>query len=80
MATVLTRQQKTWRYRVFATAWLAYAGFYLCRLNFSVAMPLMVEDLGYTKLNFATVISLYSLLYALGQFVSGAWVDRKSVV
>ncbi|HJO03334.1 MAG TPA: MFS transporter [Acidobacteriota bacterium] len=76
MATVLTRQQKTWRYRVFATAWLAYAGFYLCRLNFSVAMPLMVEDLGYTKLNFATVISLYSLLYALGQFVSGAWVDR----
>ncbi len=39
-------------------------------------MPLMAADLGYTKFNFATVITLYSLLYALGQFASGAWVDR----
>ncbi len=39
-------------------------------------MPLMAADLGYTKFDFATVITLYSLLYALGQFASGAWVDR----
>ena len=76
MATLLTREQKTWRYRIFAVTWLGYGGFYLCRLNFSVVMPLMTEDLAYTKFNFATVISLYSLLYALGQFASGTWSDR----
>ena len=76
MAGELTADQRRWRYRIFALTWLAYAGFYLCRKNFSVLMPLMSEDLGYTRLQFAAVISFYSLLYALGQFVNGISADR----
>ena len=60
MAGTLTADQRRWRYRIFALTWLGYAGFYLCRKNLSVVMPLMSEDLGYTKLQFAAVISFYS--------------------
>ena len=56
--------------------WLTYAGFYLCRKNFAVAMPLLTEDLGYTKLDFATIIFVFSLFYAGGQFVSALLSDR----
>jgi sugar phosphate permease len=76
MSNSLTREQRMWRYRIFAVTWLAYAGFYLCRKNFSVCMPLLVEDMGYTKDDFALVISLYSLMYALGQFYNGVLSDR----
>ncbi|MBI3693404.1 MAG: MFS transporter, partial [Acidobacteria bacterium] len=67
---------RRWRYRIFAVTWLAYAGFYLCRKNFSVLMPLLETDLGYSKIQFANVIFGYSLLYALGQFVAGPLADR----
>ncbi len=76
MAGALTADQRRWRYRIFALTWLGYAGFYLCRNNLSVVMPLMSEDLGYTKLQFATVLSFYHLLYTLGQFVNGISADR----
>ena len=73
---VLAAQQRRWRYRTFVLTWLAYAGFYLCRKNFSVVMPLLADDLGYSKLQLATVIWFYSLFYALGQFSNGPLADR----
>ena len=56
--------------------WLVYAGFYFCRKNLSVAMPLLERDLGFTNLQLANVVFGYSLLYALGQFASGVLADR----
>lgn len=64
------------QWRIFAVTWLAYAGFYLCRKNLSVAMPLMMEDLGLTKVDFAIFITGYSLIYMLGQFANGLLSDR----
>ncbi len=72
----LTSEQKIWRYRIFAITWLGYAGFYLCRKNFSVVMPLLKDDFGYTKPDFAIVLFLYSLMYAIGQFYNGVLSDR----
>lgn len=73
---VLNREIRFWRYRIFILSWLAYAGFYLCRKNFSIAMPLLDRDLGFTKDNFATVLFFYSLFYALGQFYNGFLSDK----
>ena len=39
-------------------------------------MPLLAEDLGYTKFDFATIIFVYSLFYAGGQFASAFLSDR----
>jgi sugar phosphate permease len=76
MAITLTREYRFWRYRIFAVTWLAYAGFYLCRKNISIAMPLLSQDQGFTKDNFATVLFFYGLFYALGQFYNGFLSDK----
>jgi sugar phosphate permease len=76
MTNALNRDYRFWRYRIFALSWLAYGGFYLCRKNFSIAMPLLSQDLGFTKDHFAMVLFLYSLFYALGQFYNGFLSDK----
>jgi sugar phosphate permease len=70
------RESRLWRYRIFAVSWLAYGGFYLCRKNFSIAMPLLNQDLGFTKDHFAMVLFFYSLFYAMGQFYNGFLSDK----
>lgn len=62
--------------RIFVVTWLAYAGFYLCRKNFSVVMPLLTGELGWSKLQLANIVFAYSLLYAIGQFANGSLADR----
>jgi sugar phosphate permease len=76
MAITLTKEYKFWRYRIFALTWLAYAGFYLCRKNISIAMPLLSQDYGFTKDNFAIFLLFYSSFYALGQFYNGFLSDK----
>jgi sugar phosphate permease len=73
----------SYRQQIFLFTWLAYAGFYFCRKNFSVAMPLMNQQLGLDNMALANLITLYSIMYLCGQFVSGYLNDRfgaKSVV
>lgn len=72
----LDRKAKYWRIRIFAITWLAYAAFYLCRKNFSIAMPFFTRELGIDKEQLAWAITFYSILYMLGQFVSGYLNDR----
>ena len=76
MAMTSNPSPNFWRYRIFALTWLAYAGFYLCRRNFSVVMPLLERDLGYSNFELANIIFGYSLFYSLGQFIFGPFADR----
>ena len=76
MSSAFTPAQRAWRWRIFGITWLAYAGFYLCRKNLSVAMPLLAKDAGWSNLELANVVFGYSLLYASGQFVFGMLADR----
>ncbi|MFI5309953.1 MAG: MFS transporter [Gemmatimonadales bacterium] len=76
MSEQLSQTQRSWRWRIFSVTWLAYAGFYLCRKNLSVTMPLLSADLGYSNLQLANIFFGYSLLYALGQFGFGVLADR----
>jgi sugar phosphate permease len=68
--------ERSGRYGVWATAWLAYASYYLGRKTFSSAKHaleatgvLTLSELGY-------IDSGYLALYAVGQFVSGTLGDR----
>ena len=65
-----------WRVRIFVITWVTYAGFYLCRKNISVIMPLLQQDRGYTNGQLANIIFGYSLLYTFGQFICGLLSDR----
>jgi OPA family sugar phosphate sensor protein UhpC-like MFS transporter len=62
--------------RAFAISWLGYFGFYLCRKNFSVLMPYLKSETDMTSNDLAHALFAYSLLYAVGQFVMGHFVDR----
>ena len=66
------------RIRVFAATWLAYAGFYLCRKNFSVLMPFLQSQGGISKMRLADILFAYSLCYSAGQFLMGSLCDRFS--
>ncbi len=73
------------------TAWQAitvallvfgYAGYYLCRSDLSVAMPLLIDELGKrgmsadaAKIALGSVASFGVLLYGLGKFPSGWLAD-----
>lgn len=66
------------RFQIFWITWLAYAGFYLCRKNFSVIMPFLQNEAGIGKTALAGIIFAYSLCYALGQFLTGSLASRYS--
>ena len=62
--------------RIFWMTWIAYAGFYLCRKNLSVVLPLLNHDSGLRSIDLANIVFGYSLLYAVGQFGCGILSDR----
>jgi sugar phosphate permease len=59
------------------SAIVGYMGYYLCRQNFSVAYPLMHEQLGLQKPTFGAIASVGTLVYAVGKVVSGPLADSR---
>jgi OPA family glycerol-3-phosphate transporter-like MFS transporter len=56
---------------------LGYAGYYLCRSNFSVAKPLLLNEFpDIDKAKLGLIASVGTLLYAIGKFVHGPLADR----
>ena len=59
-----------------------YAGYYLCRSNFSVTMPLIIDDLAArgwdanrAKVSLGALASIGVFAYAIGKFLSGGLAD-----
>jgi len=64
---------------VFGLLWLTYASFYLCRLNFSAAIPLIQRDFDLTNIETGRIMGALLIAYGIGQFVNGALADRFGV-
>jgi sugar phosphate permease len=62
--------------KTFAVTWITYAGFYLCRKNLSIVLPLLAGIAGLRSIQLANIVFGYSLLYAVGQFGFGFLSDR----
>jgi MFS transporter, OPA family, sugar phosphate sensor protein UhpC len=75
--TKITPEMRKWRMQIFAVTWLAYFGMYFCRKNFSVVMPILSREMHTSKDELAIVITVYSIMYMLGQFLSGYLSDRR---
>jgi len=65
-----------WKKRIIVTAWVTYASFYLIRVNFSVAIPGIIEEFGITKTEIGFILSALFFAYAFGQFVNGQLSDK----
>ncbi|RXQ97345.1 glycerol-3-phosphate transporter [Ancylomarina salipaludis] len=68
---------KRLRLQVFLGIFLGYAGYYLVRKVFSLAMPDLVE-LGYTKTELGFALSGVSVAYGLSKFIMGNVSDRSN--
>ena len=67
---------RRWQYRIFATVWITYFAYYLCRYNMPMAKTLMCSTFGWDAASFGMVFTALTLMYALGQFVNGQLADR----
>ena len=55
---------------------LGYIGVYLCRKNFSVALPMIQAELGVSRTELGWVVSCSTIAYAAGKFLFGPVIDR----
>jgi sugar phosphate permease len=75
--TALETQLRSWQRRTFWLLWGAYASYYLCRLNFSVAQPAILREFpSWTNAQIGSIPSTYAAAYAAGQIVNGMLSER----
>lgn len=66
------------RWQVFAGVFIGYAAYYLIRKNFSLAMPYLINEYGFTKADLGTVGVALSLAYGFSKFIMGNVSDRSN--
>jgi len=65
------------RLQVFIGIFVGYAGYYLVRRNFTLAMPYLIEE-GYSKADLGLALSGVSIAYGLSKFIMGNASDRSN--
>ncbi len=68
---------KSLRWQVFLGIFIGYAGFYIVRKNFSMAIPFLGE-FGFDKGELGVVLSMNAIAYALSKFLMGSVSDRSN--
>jgi OPA family glycerol-3-phosphate transporter-like MFS transporter len=63
--------------QVFLGIFIGYAGYYLIRKNFSMAMPDLQAE-GYSKSDLGVALSAISISYGISKFVMGTVSDRSN--
>lgn len=71
------RDYKRLRWQVFIGIFIGYAGFYIVRKNFSMAIPFLGE-FGFEKGELSIVLSMNAVAYALSKFLMGSVSDRSN--
>src|SRR3989338_2328210 len=74
----IRQQYRHWRIRIMYSMGIGYALFYFVRKNFSMAMPVFLDELNYTKTDLGLILSLFSILYWVGKFINGIFADRAN--
>ncbi len=65
------------RLQVFLGIFVGYAGYYLVRKNFTLAMPFLIEE-GFSKTELGFVLSGIAIAYGLSKFLMGSVSDRSN--
>lgn len=66
------------RWQVFTGVFIGYAAYYLIRKNFSLAIPYLIDEYGFSKAELGTVGVALSLAYGISKFVMGNVSDRSN--
>jgi sugar phosphate permease len=68
----------SWQIRVLLLSIFGYATFYFVRNNLPVAMPYLGKDLGITKTQLGTFLTLQGVIYGISKFLNGFLADRAN--
>ena len=71
------KEYKKLRLQVFLGIFIGYAGYYLVRKNFSIAMPAL-EQKGFDKADLGWALSAVSIAYGISKFVMGTVSDHSN--
>lgn len=74
----MVQDASRWQRRIFSMLWLAYASFYLGRVNLAIALPAIQETLGFSAVQVGAIGSVFFWVYAFGQLINGTLGDRVS--
>ncbi len=69
---------RTWRIRTLYSMFIGYALYYFTRKSYTLAMPGIIADLGYTKAELGILGSIIAISYGFSKFFSGILSDRSS--
>lgn len=69
---------KRLRWQLFFGIFFGYAGYYLVRKNFSLAMPFLIEEYGYSRGDLGVALAAVSIAYGLSKFLMGNVSDRSN--
>lgn len=76
--SVVDKNYKYWRFRIFYSMYVGYAFFYFTRKSFTFAMPSLITELGMTKTELGILGSLLYISYGISKFVSGVLSDKSN--
>lgn len=68
---------KSLRLQVFLGIFIGYAGFYIVRKNFSMAIP-MLASFGFEKGELGVVLSMNAIAYGFSKFIMASVSDRSN--
>ncbi|POY44193.1 glycerol-3-phosphate transporter [Avibacterium gallinarum] len=74
----IDRDYRRLRWQVFFGVFIGYAAYYLIRKNFSLAIPHLIEEYGYTKAQLGTVSFALAIAYGFSKFIMGNVSDRSN--
>ena len=76
--SVINKQYFYWRLRIFYSMYIGYAFYYFSRKSFTFVMPLMIQELHYSKASLGFLASLFAIFYGFSKFVSGVISDKSN--
>lgn len=69
---------RSWQIRILYSLTFGYAAFYLVRQNFNFAIPVLVEEFGYTRAELGYIAAIWQIVYGVGKFINGYISDRSN--
>lgn len=78
LANIEKHSYRYWRIRILYSSIIGYAAYYLVRQNFSMAIPGLMDEFGYTKVEMGWIVTIFSIVYGIGKFFNGYLSDRSN--
>lgn len=77
-STLIQSKFRIWRWRIFTSTWVSYAGFYLTRKAFAASKISLSDEsgLGFSDAQLGLIDFSFLTAYMIGQFLNGPLADR----